>query len=71
MNPGGWQVGFCCGVVRALDARERPGSVAGMQMGASMKTEGAGKSSVVIFLPDNGRSAPLDDDLRPEDLLRD
>lgn len=59
---------------RALNARaanRMPGTVAGPKMGVSLETESGGKPCVVIYLPDNGRSAPFDDDLRPEDLLQD
>lgn len=53
---------------RALDSRNSgSGTIAGLQL----TNDGAGKSSVVVYIPDNGRSMPLDDDLRPEDLLRD
>jgi len=37
----------------------------------SIEQDGPGKSSVVIYMPDNGHSAPIEETLRPEDLLHD
>jgi len=53
---------------RSLQARSRvgnyrPGSVQGLQTSAP--------TGVMIYIPDNGRDTPLDDDQRLEDLLQD
>ena len=55
--------------VDRLDFHERAlmtksAGLTGNLTGVQLTNDGPGKSSVVIYLQDNGRSAPLDDDRR-------
>lgn len=54
---------------QALALRERDAGMDGGGAGMSMETEGPAK--VTVYLPNNRRADILDDDLRPEDLLKD
>ena len=49
--------------------REKEAGLGGSGGGMTMETEGPAK--VTVYLPNNRRGEVLDDDLRPEDLLKD